>query len=181
MADQFLGEIRLVAMNFPPQGWLVCDGSTLAISSNAALFSLLGTTYGGNGTSTFQLPNLQGNLAMGFGSGPGLSSRILGETGGSSSITLLTTEIPGHSHTLQAKAGPATTGVPSSGVVLAEASKLEGGTRKTLERYAASSPNGTMAAGELHAAGSNQPHNNLQPCQSLLYIIATTGIYPSRG
>src|ERR1017187_251915 len=102
MADQFVAEIRMVGFNFPPSGWAFCNGQLLPISQNTALFSLLGTTYGGDGKSTFALPNLQGNAPMHPGQGPGLSLHDLGETGGSETVTLLQTEMPSHSHFMRA-------------------------------------------------------------------------------
>src|SRR5512135_3640495 len=109
MTDQFLAEIRIFAGNFAPTGWAVCDGQLLPISQNTALFSLLGTTYGGDGKSTFALPNLQGSFTIGQGQGPGLSLRDLGETGGSESVTLLNNQMPAHSHALMAISSASTT------------------------------------------------------------------------
>src|ERR1700704_1751360 len=117
MSEPFLGQIMLVGFNFAPQGWAFCNGQLLSISQNTALFSLLGTTYGGNGTSTFALPNLQGSAAMGQGQGAGLTDRFLGEASGSDTVTLLTTEMPSHTHTVNANAALGDTGAPNNTAV----------------------------------------------------------------
>src|SRR6187402_1528243 len=121
MSDQFVAEIRMFGFNFAPTGWALCDGQILPISQNTALFSLLGTTYGGDGKSTFALPNLQGSAPMHPGQGPGLSLHDLGETGGSETVTLLESEIPSHSHTVSGSNGPANLQSPASDRVLGRA------------------------------------------------------------
>src|ERR1700692_881972 len=116
MADQFVGEIRAVGFNFPPSGWAFCDGQLMAISQNTALFSLLGTFYGGNGTSTFALPNLQGSVPVHVGQGPGLSPYVLGQTGGTPTVTLITSQLPAHTHVLSASTVNANSPSPSGRV-----------------------------------------------------------------
>jgi microcystin-dependent protein len=181
MSDQFLGEIRVVGWNFAPNGWALCQGQLLSIESNTALFSILGITYGGNGTTNFALPNLQGSTVMGQGQGPGLSQRNVGETGGEDSVTLLATQMPPHTHNLNAQTALGNTATPSSSTVLAEAYKQVGPVRKAVDRFATGAPNGTLALGVVQPAGSGQPHNNLQPYQVLNFVIALVGIYPSQG
>ena len=166
--DPFVGEIRVVGFNFAPQGWALCNGQLLPISQNTALFSLLGTTYGGDGRTTFALPNLQGRAAMHPGQGPGLTLRDLGETGGTTEETLSQAQIPQHNHALNAASGSATTGTPSS------TSSLAAGSVNT---YGAA--NNMVPMGE--TVGGGQPHNNMQPHQVLNYVIALQGIFPSRA
>jgi microcystin-dependent protein len=174
MADQFVAEIRILPFNFAPQGWAWCDGQLLPLSQNTALFSLLGTTYGGNGQSNFGLPNLQGRAPMHPGQGPGLSLHDLGETGGSETVTLLESEIPGHSHTMRASTDAANVQTPTSLVSLTRSS---GGT--------AYSPTTTglvaMSGQALAPAGGDEPHNNMQPYLTFYFAIALQGIFPPRG
>ncbi len=176
MADQFVAEIRVFPFNFAPIGWAQCNGQLLAISQNTALFSLIGTFYGGNGTSTFGLPNLQGNFPINQGQGAGLSLYDIGETGGSATVTLLQTEIPSHTHVVNCAA---TGGTPSpAGAVFG------GGGRGKQPAYAAPPPTGTavnMSASAVAAAGGSQPHDNLPPYVVLNYCIAMQGIFPARS
>lgn len=171
MADPFVAEIRIFGFNFPPRGWAFCDGQLMPISQNTALFSLLGTTYGGDGKSTFALPDLQGSAPMHPGQGPGLSLHDLGETGGSESVTLLESEIPSHSHTLRATADAADSSVPAPTAALAASS---GGTLYQ------SAPDSTLAATALAPAGGSLPHNNMQPYLTLNFCIALQGVFPQR-
>jgi microcystin-dependent protein len=170
--DPFVAEIRIFPFNFAPKGWAWCDGQLLPLSQNTALFSLLGTTYGGNGKSNFALPDLQGRTAMHPGQGPGLSLYDLGQSGGSDTVSLLDSEIPSHSHTMRADAiDPADTNVPSSNASLAVST---GG-----ELYQLSS--NTQLDGQAVApAGGDQPHNNLQPYLTFYFNIALQGVYPPR-
>lgn len=172
MADPFVAEIRIFAGNFPPRGWATCDGQLLPIAQNTALFSLLGTNFGGDGRSTFGLPNLAGRSPMFWGTGPGLSERVLGETGGSETVTLLPSQMPNHRHGLKAALSP-TTGIPSASVAL---SPTNGGSI-----YRASGTPQLMAPQTLGAAGGSQPHNNLQPFLTLTFIIALVGVFPPRS
>ncbi len=169
MADPFVAEVRMFPFNFAPSGWAFCNGQLLPLSQNTALFSLLGTTYGGNGLSTFALPNVQGSAPMHPGQGPGLSLRDLGETGGSETVTLLESEIPAHTHTVR--------GVDDSGLQSSPGGALSA--RANIYR-AASGPLVNMSANMLAPAGGNQPHNNLQPYLTVNFCIALQGVYPPR-
>ena len=179
--DQFVGEIRIFPINFAPKGWMPCNGQLLLISQNTALFSLLGTTYGGDGKSTFALPNLQGRVALNPGPGPGLSPRSLGEEGGSPAVTLLVSEMPAHIHPLFFTDAPATTNTPAADVMPAFNASLNfPGITKPVNTYAETSPNAVLAPQTLSIAGGSQPHNNMQPYLVLNYYIAVQGIYPQR-
>ncbi|HWH12476.1 MAG TPA: tail fiber protein [Solirubrobacteraceae bacterium] len=174
MSDPFLAEIDIFPFNFAPRGWAFCSGQILPISQNTALFSLLGTTYGGNGTSNFALPDLRGRAPMGQGSGPGLTPRVLGETGGENTHTLLSTEMPAHSHPLQAFEGRGGSGtqVPVAGAALTSTS---GGSL-----YGTPAAN-SMAPTVISQVGGNTPHNNLMPYLGLNFCIALQGIFPARN
>lgn len=174
MADPFVAEIRVVPFNFAPKGWAWCDGQLLPLSQNTALFSLLGTTYGGNGKSNFALPNIQGSCVVGAGQGSGgLTERFEGEVGGTSSVTLIQSEMPAHSHTLRADNGIAALGAPANDVVMA---RSVGG-----QAYSTSTASPTnLAPQALTPAGGNLPHNNMQPYLTLSYIIALQGVFPPR-
>jgi microcystin-dependent protein len=170
--DPFVAEIRIFPFNFAPTGWALCDGQLLPLSQNTALFSLLGTTYGGDGKSNFALPDLQGAAPMHPGQGPGLSLHDLGETGGSDTVTLLELEMPAHTHATHADVvDVADTNVPSTNASFAQSS---GGTLYQ------SSANTQLAGQALAAAGGSQPHNNLQPYLTLNFCIALQGVYPPR-
>ena len=175
MADPFVAEIRIFPFNFPPKGWAWCDGQILPISQNTALFSLLGTTYGGDGKSTFALPDLQGRTPMHIGSnqpGPGLSLRDLGETGGEESVSLLESEFPSHSHALQTSTSDANSNSPEAQLL---ASAIAVG------MYAApSSPAVQLNPQVLTPAGGDQPHNNLMPYLTVYFNIALQGVFPPR-
>ena len=175
MSDQFVAEIRMFPFNFAPKGWSFCNGQLLQISSNTALFSLLGTTYGGDGRSTFGLPNLQGRVPMHTGQGPGLSNHVEGETGGADTITLQPSEMPIHSHVFQATPSSRFGGGESS----AQGNYISGGTG-TSKIYATGTPTVQMSAAELTLQGGGQPHNNLMPYLTLNFCIATAGIFPAR-
>ena len=168
MADPFLAEVRIFPYNFAPRGWAFCNGQLLPISQNTALFSILGTMYGGNGQTTFGLPNLQGRTPIGTGQGPGLSHYDTGETGGTESVTLTAQELPSHTHTLMASSAAATSGVPDGTAVLATTSAAV---------YAPAQNLVTMAP--LGSAG--QPHPNRQPYTVLNFCIAVQGIFPARN
>jgi microcystin-dependent protein len=176
MADPFVAEIRIFPFNFAPKGWAFCDGQLLPISQNTALFSLLGTTYGGNGKSNFALPNMQGNAPMHPGQGPGLSLHDLGETGGSPTVSLLESEIPGHQHAMRAHNGDqADAQNPSPNTSLAQSAN----------GFAYQS-NGTQSLVSLNPStlapvGGDQPHNNMQPYLTLNFCIAMQGVFPPRG
>jgi microcystin-dependent protein len=172
MADNFVGEIRLVGFNFAPQGWALCNGQLLSIQQNTALFSLLGTQFGGNGTTTFALPNLQGSVPMDQGNGPGLTSRNMGETGGEESVTLLQNQLAAHNHApVQAVAGSSRSDKHSP-----VGAELAG--HSTANVYAAT-PNANMAP--LPGNGQLQPHENRQPFLVMNFVIALNGIFPARN
>jgi microcystin-dependent protein len=170
MADPFVAEIRIFPFNFAPRGWAWCDGQLLPLSQNTALFSLLGTTYGGNGKSNFALPDLQGRAPMHPGQGPGLSLHDLGETGGSETVTLLESEIPFHPHALRGSADDDDSTLPS-GHSPGQLSVL----------YASGGTLTPMAPEALPPAGSDQPHNNLQPFLTFYFNIALQGVFPPHG
>jgi microcystin-dependent protein len=181
--DPFVAEIRIFPFNFAPKGWAVCNGQLLPISQNTALFSLLGTTYGGDGKSNFALPNLQGAAPMQQGQGPGLTLRDLGETGGEANVTLLQTEMPPHSHTMSATSATGTTAVSTSNeLALAQAGGGKEGGGSSIGFYSANLNNlqamGPLALG---IAGGGQPHNNMMPYLGLTFIIALQGVFPPRG
>ncbi len=176
MADPFVAEIRMFPFNFAPRGWAFCNGQILPLSQNTALFSLLGTTYGGNGQSTFALPNLQGSAAMFWGQGPGLSLRSLGETGGSQTITLIVTEMPAHTHTVNGKAAGGTANPTNLVWGTSNAAKV------AANFYAPAAPAPVnMNAVALAMSGGGQPHNNLMPYNTLNFNIALQGVFPPRS
>lgn len=174
MANPFLAEIRIFPFNFPPKGWAFCDGQILPLSQNTALFSLLGTVYGGDGKSNFALPNMQGNAPMHPGQGPGLSLHDLGETGGSDTVTLLESEIPSHNHALMVQPLMATTQTPGPNKSLARA--------RTVNAYSTVTTSNLtqMSASAVAPSGGAQPHNNLMPYLTLNFCIALQGVYPPR-
>ena len=172
MADPFIAEVRIFPFNFAPRGWAFCDGQILPISQNTALFSLLGTNYGGNGQSTFALPNLQGRVALGSGQGPGLSNRALGETGGAASVALTEADIPNHTHSVGASNQLSDTPQPAGNTparYLNNAYQLD--TNGNLV---------SMAPEALPSAGGGQPHNNLMPYLTFNFCIALQGLFPPR-
>src|SRR5512140_853362 len=172
--DPFVAEIRIFGFNFAPTGWAFCDGQILPLSQNTALFSLLGTTYGGDGKSNFALPDLQGRAPMHPGQGPGLSLHDLGETGGSETVSLLETEIPSHSHTANASLED---GVQGSVTELIALARSVGG---TLYQTITNANLVNMDAEALAPAGGDQPHNNMQPYLTFYFNIALQGVYPPR-
>lgn len=174
MADPFVAEIRIFPFNFAPKGWAWCDGQLLPLSQNTALFSLLGTTYGGNGKSNFALPDLQGRAPMHPGQGPGLSLHDLGETGGSEYVTLLESEIPSHSHALRASNEDGTQGTLTEGITLATS---VGG---TLYQTTTNANLVSMAPEAVAPAGGDQPHNNMMPYLTFYFCIALQGVFPPR-
>lgn len=177
MSDNFIGEIRLFAGNFAPANWALCNGQTLSIQQNTALFSLIGTTYGGDGVTNFNLPNLQGRVPVGEGQGPGLSNRIIGMAAGVEQVTLATANLPLHTHTLSASSAAAT------------AFKVDNslpGTVSASHFYVNNTGTPAPTFGNLNPqsvspAGANLPHSNLMPTLCLSFIIALSGIYPSRS
>jgi len=169
--DQFLGEIDAFAFNFAPKGWAMCNGQILPISQNTALFSLLGTTYGGDGKSTFALPDLQGRVPIQAGQGPGLSLYDLGQQGYSQTTTLIKTEIPVHTHSYSFTTEPGNSAEPGAGKSFARVTTSD---RKEINIYN-SAPNSTLTS-----TGGGLPHNNMQPYLVVNYCIALQGIFPPR-
>lgn len=166
----FLGEIRIFGFGFPPQGWARCDGAFLPINQNQALFSILGTTYGGNGVTTFGLPNLKGRVPIHWGQGPGLSPYSIGQTGGESSHTLSAVETPQHNHVLSAS-----TAAPNQ-------PSVAGGVWASItSAYVDAAPNATMQNGSLSTVGGGQPHQNMAPYLALNFCIAIQGLFPSQN
>jgi microcystin-dependent protein len=172
MADPFVAEIRIFPFNFAPKGWAWCDGQLMPLSQNTALFSLLGTTYGGDGKSNFALPDMQGNAPMHPGQGPGLSLHDLGETGGSETVTLLESEIPAHAHAFVSRNFTANSDTPSALCV----AKPPSGPNI----YAVPGALVQMSDQSLAPAGGDQPHNNLMPYLTFYFCIALQGVFPPR-
>lgn len=177
MAEAFIGEIRLVGFNFAPQGWALCDGQLLSISQNTALFSLLGTTYGGDGRTTFALPDLRGRVPVNQGQGPGLSPYNIGQSSGAETVTLITSQIPAHSHAVSANS---TAGAVDSPIGNFTSAIADPNTGALFNAFSASA-NGTMNPGVVGITGGSQPHTNLQPLLCVNFIICLQGIYPSRN
>jgi microcystin-dependent protein len=177
MASPFIAEIKMFAGTFAPRGYAFCNGQLLSISQNTALFSLVGTTYGGNGQTTFGLPDLRGRTPIHAGTGPGLSTYVLGQMSGVENVTLLATQMPAHTHAVSigASTNPPLESSPAGAVVA-------GATEQSGPLYAsAASANATMAAPTVATAGGSQPHSIVQPYLVVNFIIATQGIYPSRN
>ena len=174
MSDQYLGEIRIFGFNFEPINWAFCNGQLMPIKQNPALYSLLGTAYGGNGTTTYGLPNFQGLRPVMFGQGPNLSPYAIGQTGGVPLVTLNASQTPLHSHAASAVAGAGGKS-PAVNTVWSEASE------RGVNAYAPSGSNVTMSAGVATTVGGGQPHNNLQPYLTLNFCIALSGVYPQRS
>lgn len=173
MSEPFVAEIRIFAGNFAPSGWAFCDGQLLPIAQNTALFSLIGTTYGGDGRTTTALPNLQGRAPMHPGRGPGLTARTLGQRAGTETETLSEAQMPQHSHTMRSINGPGTTyaASPSSGLA-----RSAGGAA-----YQSNASNTDLHTDALTDSGGDQAHDNMQPYLAMYFIIALVGLYPSRS
>ncbi|MCR9065533.1 MAG: tail fiber protein [Cytophagales bacterium] len=173
MSEPFLAEIRIFAGNFAPRGWAFCSGQLLPIAQNTALFSLIGTTYGGDGRTTTALPNLKGRAPMHPGRGPGLTSRSLGQKGGTETVTLTEAQMPNHSHSLRTSSVVANTSDPTQGVPA-----LSDGTSSNFNNAGSSVK---LASETVSSVGGSQAHNNIQPFLTLNFIIALVGLYPSRS
>jgi microcystin-dependent protein len=174
MSDPFVAEIRMFAGNFAPKGWALCNGQLMPISQNTALFSLLGTFYGGDGKSTFALPNLQGTMPLNAGQGPGLTDRVLGEQGGTPAVTLIESEMPVHVHTGNAATSGSGHADPTNAV-------FASGQRGRPPAYGLGNSTVPMSPMAISVAGGSQPHNNLPPYLAVTFIIALQGIYPARN
>jgi microcystin-dependent protein len=172
MSEPFIAEIRIFASNFAPRGWAFCDGQRLPIAQNTALFSLVGTTFGGDGRTDFGLPDLRGRTTMHPGRGPGLTDRLLGESGGQGSVTLTQAQMPAHNHSARATQSEGTSATPAGNTWARD----EAG-----DAYRNDTANVSMSDETLAVAGSSQSHNNLQPYLVLNFIIALEGLYPSRS
>ncbi|MGH1337050.1 MAG: phage tail protein [Aureispira sp.] len=171
--DPLLAEVKLFAGNFPPRGWAFCDGQLLPISQNAALFSLLGTMYGGDGRTTFGLPDLRGRTPIGPRQGAGLTPYREGQFGGQEHVTLTNSQMPSHSHNLNADVNPGTTNVPTNHI-LANTAAFD-------NEYSTATPNTSLNSQAIGTSGGNQSHENRQPFLAINYIIATQGVFPSRS
>jgi microcystin-dependent protein len=174
MADPFVAEVRIFPFNFAPKGWAWCDGQLMPLAQNTALFSLLGTTYGGNGMNTFALPDLQGRAPMHHGQGPGLSLHDLGETGGSETVTLLESEVPVHAHALRSNDSVAELQRPSGSVSMSRSVNAYAYQTVTNANLSA------LSATALAPAGGGAPHNNMMPFLTFYFCIALQGVFPPR-
>jgi microcystin-dependent protein len=172
MADPFLAEIRIFPFTFPPKNWAFCNGQLLPISQNTALFALLGTVYGGDGKSTFALPDFQGCAPMHPGQGPGLSARDHGESSGSSTVTLIASEMPAHTHVATASTMAGTTQVPTNQMLAAGVG---------VAPYGTGTPTTAMSPQSIAPAGASVPHNNMQPFLTFHFCIALQGVFPQRS
>jgi microcystin-dependent protein len=173
MSQPYVGEIRMFAGNFAPAGWALCNGQLMAIADNPTLFQLIGTTYGGDGMSTFQLPDLRGRLPVHQGAGPGLSSYTLADSAGVESVTLTAAQMPSHTHTARARAGAGTSDVPANRVWAAPS-------EPSARLYAGGAADLSMNPALIQPAGGGQPHDNVAPFQAIYFIISLLGIFPSQ-
>jgi microcystin-dependent protein len=171
VSEPFLGEIRMFGFSFAPDGWALCNGQLLPISQNTALFSLLGTTYGGDGTTTFALPDLQSRVPVHQGQGAGLSSRVQGQAGGTETVTLAATQMPEHTHPVKASSSAAASGIPEGRAMARSSSHI----------YHDPDASTVMNAKMLGDAGGSEPHGNIQPYLVLNFCISLTGIFPSQS
>lgn len=177
MADSYLGEIRMFAGNYAPDGWALCDGTLLPVSDNQALFALIGTTYGGNGVNNFALPDLRSRLPVGQGQGPALTARVIGQTFGAESVTLAPAQLPTHSHPFVVASNAASATAPGGNILAAP-------NPATINMFAAvdaSKTSNNLATDTVGMSGQAQPqaHNNMMPSLSIGFIISTTGVYPT--
>jgi microcystin-dependent protein len=173
MSQPYLGQLSLVGFSFAPTGWQLAQGQLLPISLYSALFSLLGTYYGGNGTNNFQLPNMQGNVPIGYGQGAGLSDYVIGETSGTQTVTVLSNQAPIHTHAPSGKnfAGKAGDGPAGNSFADSASGSV----------YSTSTPTTQMSPAAISTVGGNQPHNNMMPYLGMYWVIAFNGIYPARS
>lgn len=181
MSEPFIAEVRIFAGNFAPRGWAFCLGQELPISQYTELFSVIGTTYGGDGRSTLGLPNLQARTPVHPGAGPGLTPRRLGESSGSPTVTLTEAEMPPHTHALQTATANASTDTPANDVLLAQGAGVGGRGGASFKAYGAAQNLVAMAPASISGAGGGQAHDNMQPYLAMNYIIALQGLFPSRS
>lgn len=180
--DPFLGEIRMVGFNFAPTGWALCNGQLLPISSNAALFSLLGTFYGGNGTSTFALPNLQSRVPIHQGQGTGLSPYTIGQAGGTENVTLIVSQMPIHNHLMAVNSSNASQNNPTNNILAVTNNNVTDPRNPVpYPTYSNAASTGTLASTAISMTGGSAPHPNIQPYLAVTFIIALQGIFPSRS
>src|SRR5665213_1368439 len=180
--EPFMGMIAAFGFNFAPYQWALCNGQTIAISQNAALFSLLGTYYGGNGVNTFQLPDLQGRMAIGQGNGRGLTPRVIGENSGTETVSILTSNMPQHSHAFNVSNNLSTTGVPGPTLYLAKGEASgQAPNQKFITMYSATAANAALAPGTIGTTGGSTPLGIMPPFLTINYSIALQGIFPSRN
>ena len=171
MSDPFIAEVRMFGFTFPPRGWADCNGQVIGIAQNTALFSLLGTTYGGNGQTTFALPNLQNMIPVGMGQGPGLSQYVLGQTSGTTNVTLLANQMPQHNHSFGSSSGDADATNPATSVPARAVGETP---------FVAGAPNTTLSS-NIALVGGGQPHNNMMPYLSVRFCVCMQGIFPARN
>jgi microcystin-dependent protein len=179
MSEPFIGEIIMFAGNFNPRGWALCQGQILSIAQNTALFSILGTTYGGNGQTTFALPDLRGRVPVGQGQGPGLPAVSLGEVSGANSSTLTIQQMPSHNHLVRANASNGNDSLPANAYLAAAVIPTD--SNKSVSAYNTATDNTTLNPGAVGPTGGNQPFSLMQPYLGMNYIIALEGIFPSRN
>jgi microcystin-dependent protein len=181
MTDIFLGEVRMFGGNFAPRGWMFCNGQLLSIAEYTALYSLIGTTYGGNGQTNFALPDLRGRVPMNYGQGPGLSPRVLGEAAGTEQVTILQNQMPAHNHLVIATTDPGSLPGPVNNALTGQPTATSG----TPELYATSGANplvpAAMSVASIGMDGGNLPHDNMMPSLAVSFIIAVEGMFPSRN
>lgn len=190
MSDPFIGQIVLFGFNFAPRGWATCSGQIMPLSQNVALFSILGTTYGGNGSTTFGLPDLQGCAAIGAGQGPALSEYNIGQTGGTATVDLVTAQMPQHSHAFAVSTDQASAASPAGNLLARAVRPLDGGDpqapgpRQAQANFYSPNPQNTrtaLAANAIGPTGGGEAHNNMQPYLALNFCIALLGQFPTRG
>jgi microcystin-dependent protein len=175
MAQPYIGQIISVGFNFAPVGWMLCQGQTLPIAENQALYALIGTTYGGDGVNTFALPNLCGRVAVNQGQAPGLSPYVMGQSAGAENATLTASQVGSHTHPLMASTQSGSSNTPASTTALAQNAQTE------VNMYSSAAPNTTLAPSSISSVGNSVPHENRQPFLTINYIIAVDGIFPSQN
>jgi microcystin-dependent protein len=181
MSQPYVGQVIMFGGNFAPAGWMTCSGQLLPISEYETLFNLIGTTYGGDGQSTFGLPDLQGRVPIHNGQGSGLSNYVIGQKAGTETVTLTIQQIPSHNHLIGVPSAPANQSVPAGNTILANENSNAPGGGNAFTYAAAGGPQTAMFANSIANAGSNQPHNNIQPVMAVTYCISLFGIFPSQN